>query len=88
MGKKHQKESKVPDGDLLSLSEIHVMLEGICSQLGALRGRLPDNLRPDTVFDLGLAWGHCARAKALAGRDIDDRKAEQKAQTGDEYGGH
>ena len=53
--------------------EIHIILQTTYDHLTALYGNL-QGWPTDTVFALGEAAGIIAKAKALVGRDIDDKK--------------
>lgn len=53
-------------------STVHATLQECFEAMAALYGKC-DGLSTDTVFAIGEATGIIAKAKALVGRDIDDK---------------
>ena len=61
------------EGDFLTLREVHAVLQKAFDTLFALYGKIGPDMGSDTAFSIGEATGIVAKAKALVGRDIDDK---------------
>jgi hypothetical protein len=63
----------VKEGRFLTPQEVHAVLQQAFDALCGLYGKIGTDLGNDTAFAIGEATGIVAKAKALVGRDIDDK---------------
>jgi hypothetical protein len=56
---------------MMTLEEVHAVLDQAYQLLASLYQQLPDEIGSDTAFATGESIGVLAKAKALIGRDID-----------------
>jgi hypothetical protein len=63
----------VKEGRFLTPQEVHAVLQQAYESVLCLYGRIGNELGNDTAFAIGEATGIIAKAKALVGRDIDDK---------------
>ena len=61
---------------MMSLREVHAVLQTAFEHVMTLRGQLSDDVGTDSAFAIGEAMGVLAKAKALVGRDIDDAASD------------
>lgn len=67
------------EGD--ELRDLHALLQRAVDELAGFRfqGRLPEGLSAMSAFAVGEALGTLSKAKAMVGRDIDERDGKGAA---------
>lgn len=63
-----------------TLEELHAALRRAMDEVGESHS-FADKLQADTAFAVGEALGHLAKASALVGRDVDDKRAVETHET-------
>lgn len=59
---------------LLTAQQVHALLQQAFDDVCGLYGRIDTGLGCDTAFAIGEAAGVLSKAKALVGRDIDNKR--------------